>query len=369
MEEEKKQYVRLYNSLKKKQCEDIILMWEKSFLEDYYNRMKEIKLYCKKKDCDFLSALFLIYKNISIPDMCILCFYDTYIDKVGEMQVTSEDKCEYEYLTIDEIEEFLQRRLMHVKKTKYPYENKQVFIDRILDSVREKGCFDIFSIEANYDVAILSNENEFFWYLYELFFEYINRNVVKEDIKNLEMIIKRIIIERQKDTEKLMNNILIKYYEFDDNDFSKMSDLEKQMYIPYDTTSKYIPIEKEVENPSLDNINQDNDIKNSINIDIEAFKAYFKPNLTSESEDSIFNRLITDLKGSLNGYNESDILAISKIIYECGGLHHSKKPSTPRKWYIEFCSLINRRVSTIKPNQIKKQFKKLKDTYEYIYNQ
>lgn len=352
----------------KKSC---IKLWAINHEEESNKKIDNIKEYCMKNGCDELSILYEIYKEIKSKYLCHIIYLDKFLNQVFNR---------YDYLSKDEIE------------SKFG-EDFTYFYDKTDDNNIE-NMFDVLGVDIYYNKYLTKvNVCDDLLTHYESV-HYEDRNFDNEFLLiEIEELIDKCISENMKYEYK----VILKPKSIED-----LEDFEKKLYIPYSKNSnnsyiptnigisnlKQEPIDKKEEEVKIeindkindineieqdkeikDNINQDNDIKNSINIDIKAFKAYFKPNLTSESEDSIFNRLITDLKGSLNGYNESDILAISKIIYECGGLHHSKKPSTPRKWYIEFCSLINRRVSTIKPNQIKKQFKKLKDTYEYIYNQ
>lgn len=336
-------YIGLFSPLNNDQKNRVWKIWKKSIEEDIYVRKKEIEKFCIENDCDFLSALNNIYYMLRFT---LKVEYLHKREKYKKKYFCQfEDPFGVDIFFEERIQEYLNSGKPITEKQEKIIEKMLIIIDEIYDDPIDTPIPLLRFLES---------------------INVINVRLIEEELHDLKAQIYLICIERQKNRDGYINN--------KSNTLISKKELEKNIRLDFHTSYMYYPVsniikEKETENPSLDNINQDNDIKNSINIDIKAFKAYFKPNLTSESEDSIFNRLITDLKGSLNGYNESDILAISKIIYECGGLHHSKKPSTPRKWYIEFCSLINRRVSTIKPNQIKKQFKKLKDTYEYIYNQ
>lgn len=126
-------------------------------------------------------------------------------------------------------------------------------------------------------------------------------------------------------------------------------------------------------NPNSQNIFSDDNSKkikenSKINIDIEAFKVYFKYDFTQYNDgESGFDKLINDMRGSLNGYNKKDIVALAYIIRKSGKIHHSKKPVVFSKWLREFCALINVEVPTIKQNQVKTNIEKLKDTYYYLF--
>ena len=106
--------------------------------------------------------------------------------------------------------------------------------------------------------------------------------------------------------------------------------------------------------------------KQKVEIDVKAFKEYFKLDFTKEGDGSNFDKLINDMRGSLNGYNKKDIVALAYIIRKSEKIHHAKYSGTFSKWLREFCALINHEVPTIKANQVKNNIEKLKVTYYYL---
>ena len=131
------------------------------------------------------------------------------------------------------------------------------------------------------------------------------------------------------------------------------------------TISNNTSIEKIVENPSIENNKKEN---NSINIDIEAFKAYFKVDFTTGDEDSKFKLLIDDMRGSLPSYKKKQITALALLIRKSGKIHHNKYSHTFSKWLVEFCGIINCEVPTYKENQVKNESENLKATYYYLFS-
>lgn len=106
-----------------------------------------------------------------------------------------------------------------------------------------------------------------------------------------------------------------------------------------------------------------------VEIDIEAFKVYFKYDFTQNKDgESGFDKLINDMRGDLNGYNKKEIVALACLIHRSGNIHSSKYTTVFSKWLRNFCALINVDIPTSKPNQVEDEIIRLKDKYYYLFS-
>lgn len=113
-----------------------------------------------------------------------------------------------------------------------------------------------------------------------------------------------------------------------------------------------------------DNSNKEDIIIRKNQIDKEGFKYYFRP-IHTYGNPSLFDKFINDLESVLPNYNNSCILALSEFLFDSEVLLPSKKPSKAQ-FYRIFCELINRQVSTLKPNQVKTKYDKINERFWYL---
>lgn len=355
----------------KKSC---IKLWATNHEEESNKKIDNIKEYCMKNGCDELSILYEIYKEIKSKYLCHIIYLDKFLNQVFNR---------YDYLSKDEIE------------SKFG-EDFTYFYDKT-DENNIENMFNVLGVDIYYNKYLTKvNVCDDLLTHYESV-HYEERNFDNEFLLiEIEELIEKCISENREYEYK----VILK-----PKSIENMEDFEKKLYIPYSKNSNnsYIPtnigisnlkqepidkkeeyVDKKEEEVKIeidykindieedkeikDNINQGNDIKNNYNIDIEAFKAYFKVDFTADCEDSGFNLLINDMRGDLPGYTKKEITALALVIKESDKIHHNKKYRVFRKWLVAFCGLINCEVPTYKENQVKNEFENFKAKYYYLFS-
>lgn len=401
-----KLYIELAEKLTPIQQDDIFKIWidnlerdtyhkneKKAHYNDIKNRVEAITQYCIKEHCDLVRALQSIYNRIKNKYLC--CFYDKtdkYIFK------------KHKYIDYKEIDVFVVDNLNQVINND---REKVIIIDTIKNVLNKDDALDVKDNDIdlfnrlNIDfISLIDTNREKNILDLKISFSLINRAKElkeKKDIHNKPLF----NIENISSLDRLEQCFYVSFQEVfqnntgeqdDYNDIEDSYEVEIKMIKseienpddksnPNSIVSFYLPNEintNQVQQFLLDNTNQEelkiipkDNIKQKkelpkVEIDVKAFKEYFKLDFTKEGDGSNFDKLINDMRGSLNGYNKKDIVALAYIIRKSEKIHHAKYSGTFNKWLREFCALINHEVPTIKANQVKNNIEKLKVTYYYL---
>jgi hypothetical protein len=215
---------RLFNALSNYEEELIIRIWLKYIDEEVSLRKKMIEQCCDGEyyfiegeppydPCDFLAALFRIYKYIENKYLCHLnptaqsfgnsSFQNRYYGSYGlKSHFESVFKSEHGELTEE-----------HQKNINTMMERLDEELYYNIDLANKDGFFDF----ENAQISLISK-----------------KEVILECIY-LSTIIQELIDERKSNTSQFSELII-----FNEDDFMLMSDLEKQLYIPYKKNTNYI---------------------------------------------------------------------------------------------------------------------------------
>jgi hypothetical protein len=193
-EEDKKRYYRLFIPLLNKQKEDVFQLWMENIQEDIFIRKQIIKEYCDNNKCDFMMALFHIYKFIENKYYCDYC--------------DEENEYIYKYFKAHDLIQFLKKDfiIIHGSYTEEVKEN----IKFILDVLRKTNKFD------NYYEDFYSSIN------------HISREYVINEEIDLKICIDSISKERYNNPDEFNNNPLNAPCEIENYD--SFPEIEKQMY-------------------------------------------------------------------------------------------------------------------------------------------
>lgn len=260
-------YYRISAPLSSREKEDIMFIWMDNIMEDVYIRRTKIEDYCRNNKKDVLSALFYIYSDIQHTYLCrnnpmnyntgyrnfYECYYSSYsLKKHFEdfLRGENEELTEIQQNNINKMFEKLEKDLY--------YSNSDALKDGFIDFEKAE---------------ILS----------------ISKHEVNSDCNYLSIIIKEMIDERRRDSTQFRDPIVL-----EEEIAIFMSDLEEQMYIPYDKMEDIESSKKEeIEIPSLRSLL--NLINSENHFSVEVINAIVS-NLTKDYSILLIDELVIDTK-------------------------------------------------------------------------
>lgn len=211
-------YYRIFAPLYSHEKEDIMLIWMSYIMEDVYLRRTKIEDYCRNNRTDILSALFYIYSDIEYKYLCrnnpmdyntgYRNFYESYYS-FYTLKQHFEDFLRGENVEITEIQQNSINKMIEKLEKDLYYSNSEALKDGFID-FENAGISSISKYEVNSDCNYLS------------------------------IIIKEMIDERRSDPTQFRDPIVL-----EEAIVIFMSDLEEQMYIPYDKTEDIESSKKE----------------------------------------------------------------------------------------------------------------------------
>lgn len=260
-------YYRISAPLSIREKEDIMFIWMDNIMEDVYIRRTKIENYCRNNKKDVLSALFYIYSDIQHTYLCrnnpmnyntgyryfYECYYSSYsLKKHFEdfLRGENEELTEIQQNNINKMFEKLEKDLY--------YSNSDALKDGFIDFEKAE---------------ILS----------------ISKHEVNSDCNYLSIIIKEMIDERRRDSTQFRDPIVL-----EEEIAIFMSDLEEQMYIPYDKMEDIESSKKEeIEIPSLKSLL--NLVNSENHFSVEVINAIVS-NLTKDYSILLIDELVIDTK-------------------------------------------------------------------------
>lgn len=264
-------YYRIFAPLYSHEKEDIMFIWMNYIMEDVYLRRTKIEDYCRNNRTDILSALFYIYSDIQYKYLCrnnpmdyntgyrnfYECYYSFYT-----LKQHFEDFLRGENVEITEIQQNSINKMIEKLEKDLYYSNSEALKDGFID-FENAGISSISKYEVNSDCNYLS------------------------------IIIKEMIDERRSDPTQFRDPIVL-----EEAIVIFMSDLEEQMYIPYDKTEDIESSKKEeIKIPSLKSLL--NLINSENHFSVEVIYAIVS-NLTKDSSIVLMNSLIDETKNHIN---------------------------------------------------------------------
>lgn len=286
MEEEKDLYIRLFYPLNEEQEKIVWEIWMENLGSDIYYRKKIIKNYCDRIDnngnkCDFMMALFYIYKKIRAQ---FLCFY-----------YKPEYENEYSYFDYYPLEVFLEERIAYFLNNSLLSDDEKIKI--------RKEIFDIINEQGEYnDITTTFSDHMYFSYLHIYF---ISRNRVEADGNNLSHHIKELSNERQQNPKDYIEDTLNTPIEIPNFNSFK---LEKNMYLLYNPKSS----EEEIKEPANENIEQEKRGSDII-LKLGCYDAKRTRELYDECCNVVFKYCkLEDFVNSLNNPDECNLVVIKK---------------------------------------------------------
>ncbi len=106
--------------------------------------------------------------------------------------------------------------------------------------------------------------------------------------------------------------------------------------------------------------------KTDLVMNLDLLDELFVPEMTKGVKPTKLDRLKTDLRANVFGYEKKDIAALAAVIYDSGMLHKNMKPKSFNKWKKQFSKIVGKQDPTVKQGAISETVEQFKNAYYYL---